>query len=340
MPASPRILHVISRLDGYGGARTLRLVAAKQAALGQSVAVAALGAEQPIVQELEAAGVAVHVSPRRWRIDPLAIARLGSWRQRNPAAWVHAWDTDALLYARFSNRRERMIAAWDAHLPAPPWAARLTGVQSTTIPAALAPHKQSPFDRQTALRELGLDDDAQWIATAGSLVRTKELDEAIWCYELVRVLHPKARLVIFGDGPDRDRLERYARLVSEPGCVRFAGFRADLGDLLPHADAYWQLDPAWRASHALLEAWAAAAPIIASDVGAHGAAITHGSTGLLVALRSRADVARATDQLLSNADFARRLGQTAAETASQTWSVEKTLAACEALYHSQPPAAP
>jgi glycosyltransferase involved in cell wall biosynthesis len=340
MPAPVRVLHLISRLDGYGGARTLRLVAAKQAELGQAVAVAALAADLAVVQELKHAGVDVHVAPRRWRYDPFALGRLKHWRRQRQDSLVHAWDEDALLYAWITNRREQIVAAWDAHPSAPLWATRLTGVRSMAIPPALAPRATSRVVRQAALRELGLEQDSRWIAIAGSLVRTKELDEAIWSYELVRVLHPAARIVIFGDGPDRHRLERYARLVSEPGCVRFTGFRADLADLLPHADAYWQLDPAQRTSHALLEALVSGTPVVASDVPAHRLAITPEATGMLVPLRSRADVARATDQLLNDASFARRLGQAGAEATAHTWSIEKTLAACEALYHSQPPAAP
>jgi glycosyltransferase involved in cell wall biosynthesis len=340
MSAPNRILHLISRLDGYGGARTLRLVAAKQAALGNTVAIAALAAERPIIRELTQAGVEIHVTSRRWRFDPLVLGRLARWRRRRSALLVHAWDLDALLHAWLTNRRERIIAAWDANPPAPLWATRLTGVRSMVIPAALPQRETSGVDRQAALNELGLEQDARWIAVAGSLVRSKELDEAIWCYELVRVLHPTARLVIFGDGPDRHRLERYASLVSEPGYVHFVGFRADLAVLLPHADAYWQLDPAPRTSHALLEALAAGAAVVASDIPAHRVAITPETTGMLVPLRSRADVARATDKLLSDADFARRLGRAGAEATIQTWSIDKTLATCDAVYHSRPPAAP
>jgi glycosyltransferase involved in cell wall biosynthesis len=340
MPAPQRILHLVSRLDGYGGARTLRLLAAKQAANGTSVTIAALAAERATVAELKGAGVEVDVTPRRWRFDPLTIARLLRWRRRRPATLVHVWDTDALLYTWLSGRRERIVAAWDASPPAPSWATRLTGVPAGAIPPALAPCGPSRLDRQAVLNELGLDDATRWIATAGSLVRGKEFDEAIWCFELVRVLHPTARLVVFGDGPDRHRLERYASLVSEPGCVRFIGYRADLAELLPHADVYWQLDPAQRTSHSLLEALAAGVPVVASDVAAHRIAIKSDVTGMLVPLRSRADVARATDQLLSDPEFARRLGQAGREAATRSWSIEKSLAACDALYHSQPPAAP
>ena len=76
----------------------------------------------------------------------------------------------------------------------------------------------------------------------------------------MRVLHPQARLVVFGDGPDRERLERFAGLVSEPACVVFCGYRADWTQLLPAVDVYWQLEPASTTPFALLEAMACGVP--------------------------------------------------------------------------------
>ena len=56
------------------------------------------------------------------------------------------------------------------------------------------------------LVRFNLPADARIIAVAGPLVRRRNLDEAIWAFELVRVLNPNARLLIVGDGPDPVRL--------------------------------------------------------------------------------------------------------------------------------------
>jgi hypothetical protein len=140
MPDPHRILHVISRLDGYGGARTLRLIAAKQAANGTKVAVAALVAEQAIVAELKGFGIDAFVTERRWRFDPLALGRLLHWRRQRPQALVHAWDTDALLHSWLTGRRGPIVAAWDASPPAPSWAVRLTGARAAPIRRPTASH--------------------------------------------------------------------------------------------------------------------------------------------------------------------------------------------------------
>ena len=110
-----------------------------------------------------------------------------------------------------------------------------------TVPLPLvAVHMFGP-QHAAWLESWQLPADARVIAIAGPLVRRAAADEAIWCFELVRVLYPEARLLVLGDGPDRARLERFADEVSEPGCVRFLGYRADIAEILPHADVYWQL---------------------------------------------------------------------------------------------------
>ena len=303
------LLNVISRLDGYGGARLLRYFAAHQARAGRAPRVAALAADPQIVRELREAGVDVAVLAARWGADPVALGRLARLRRQDERRRVVAWDLRAWCYARCAARGE---PATVAALPATP----------LDPPPAIS--------REAALAELQLPADARVIAVVGPLTPRKQVDEAIWAYELVRVLHADARLVVFGDGPDRHRLERYATLVSEPGCVRFAGYRADLPALLPHVDVYWQLDPSASTPYGLLEAMAAARPVVASHVPAHRAALAGGHGGSLVARGDRAGVARATDLLLQDAAAAQRLGAAARAMVERSWSLATRLAELDA----------
>lgn len=326
-----RILHVISQLDGYGGARTLRWLAARQASCGEGVAVAALSAMPEVVAELQAAGVEVYRLGSRWPADPVTAVRLAQAFRRAAPRVVHAWDPRSLLYARLAVRGTPVVAAWMERRRAWPWAAP-QGV--APLPRGIAISAPSPLTREEALGALGLSSDAEVIAMAGPLARRKGLDEAIWDFELLRVLHPKAQLVLIGDGPDRSRLERYAQLVSEPGCVQFTGYRPDLPALLPHADVYWQLDAADVTPLALLEAMAGGVPVVVSGVPALEAAVRHEATGLVVPHGHRAGVARATDQLLNDRVLSRRLAAEAVAEVRARWTLDRAERACEAVYRA------
>jgi glycosyltransferase involved in cell wall biosynthesis len=327
----PRILHVISRLDGYGAARLVRHIAAEQARRGWGVSVAPLEVERAIAAELAAAGVAAAPLGGRWRCDPFALGRLMRVGRRGAVDLIHAWDSRALAYATLANMGAPIVAAWTTAGAEPRWVSRISRGGLATIPPGATP-RESSWPRDAALHELGLPGDARVIAMAGPLMRRKEIDEAIWCFELVRVLHPNARLVVFGDGPDRPRLERYAELVSEPACVVFPGFRGDWVQLAAAIDVYWQLDAARVTPFALLEAMAAGVPAVVSNVPALIAAAMPGVAGLAVGRGVRAEVARATDSLLSDAALAEKLGRGGAECVAARWSLAKSAAVCEALY--------
>lgn len=355
------ILHLISRLDRYGGARMLRHLATRQAERGTAVAIAALVADPHVARELRDAGIEVQAFQCRGRWDVVAQARLVRLASQPGVDVVHAWDARTLALATLAGRRRlappcvatlgwadanrswtsrvvtragRRVAGFAASDEATrSWllAAGVAAERVTTVSPGAAWPSAPTRTRADVLDELALPPDAPLIAVVASLVRSKRLDETIWHFELVRVLHPNARLLIIGDGPDRARLERFANQVSEPDAVRFLGVRNDPAELLAHVDVYWQLSTGAATPWALLEALAAGAPVVAADVPAHRAVIDPNETGRLVPV-DRAEVTRATDELLADPAAAKRMGQAAAERIIAEWSLDKSLDAYGELY--------
>ena len=359
-----RTLHLTCRLDGYGGASMLRSLAVSQAAAGERVVVAPLLAEKLPVNSLRDQGVVVQPLGGRWPIDVVVLTRLARLRRQLAADVTHAWDVRSLALAALSGRRRPghvLIGSLLAIGDATPWTERIlrtmhTRVTAFTVPEEAARERLTQLGvadnrihvippgvsrrgageagpaRAALLKELNLPHDAKLIAVAGPLGRHRQVDEAIWAFELVRVVHPSARLLVVGDGADRARLERFAEQVSEPDCVRFLGYRDDWQGLLPGVDVFWQLNASVTTPLALLEAGAASVPAVASDVPAHRAAVVQDRTGLLVKFGDRAEAVRATDDLLANPARAERMGLAAAERIAEKWSLDATLGAFDRLY--------
>ena len=359
-----RTLHLTCRLDGYGGASMLRSLAVSQAAAGERVVVAPLLAEKLPVNALRDQGVIVQPLGGRWPIDVVVLTRLARLRRQLAADVTHAWDVRSLALAALSGRRRPghvLIGSLLAIGDATPWTERVlramhSRVTAFTVPEEAARERLTQLDvaanrihvippgvsrrgageagpaRAALLKELNLPHDAKLIAVAGPLGRHRQVDEAIWAFELVRVVHPSARLLVVGDGADRARLERFAEQVSEPDCVRFLGYRDDWQGLLPGIDVFWQLNASVTTPLALLEAGAASVPAVASDVPAHRAAVVQDRTGLLVKFGDRAEAVRATDDLLANPARAERMGLAAAERIAEKWSLDATLGAFDRLY--------
>ncbi|QDT76296.1 glycosyltransferase family 4 protein [Lacipirellula limnantheis] len=367
MPAAKhplRILHLTTRLDGYGGASMLRSLAMSQAAAGDRVVVAPLLAEKLPVHALRDQNVTVQTLGGRWPIDVIALARLARLRRQLAAAVTHTWDVRTLAHAALSGRRrpgQVLIGSLLAIGDATRWSERVLRsvhprVTALTVPEEASRERLTQLGidasrihvippgvsrrgageagpaRAGLLSELQLAGETKLIAVAGPLRRHRQVDEAIWAFELVRIIHPTARLLIVGDGNDRARLEGFAQQVSEPGCVRFLGYRDDWLALLPGIDVFWQLNASVTTPLAVLEAGAAGVPSVASDVPAHRAAVVHDRTGLLVKLGDRAEAVRATDELFANRARAERMGLAAAERMAEKWSLDATLAAFDRLY--------
>jgi glycosyltransferase involved in cell wall biosynthesis len=325
--------------------------------------VGALATADGVARELQERGVAVQVIGSRWAVDPIAAGRLARLVYSTQANIVHAWNARTLLHAclRRTKLQQKLVASIDAAQASRPWTSRVVrtlrsrvdafvagdeptrrwlGQQGVAgglihlIPAGVPRPSATARTRAAWLDRHSLPTNAKVIIAAGPLARRKQFDEVIWCFELVRVIYPQARLLLVGDGADGARLERFADEVSEPGCVRFLGYRSDIAETLPYADVFWQLDAPMAAPWALLEAQAAGVPVVASDVPAHRAAITPGETGLVVPHGNRAETARATDRIFRDRELAERLRGAAAKSAAEHWSLNTAIVAYEQLYES------
>src|SRR5690606_14779624 len=76
----------------------------------------------------------------------------------------------------------------------------------------------------TALSESGRDRERPLIMTTGRLLKVKGHDFLLEAFADLRRQHPAARLLIIGDGEERDALERLADELQVRAHVEFAGY--------------------------------------------------------------------------------------------------------------------
>jgi len=307
-----QILHVAANLNGYGLTRQLELLVTEQLAAGQRVHVVALAANREAIAIFRQLGVDCRVLDRRWHRDPFVAVRLTKELRRQSHDLLHLWGQGAVDYFRSVQRFVRRV----------PMLATLPHDRDC-IPPGIALPNTSNLSRQQFLAEQNLSEDSTLIAVTGPLVRTQCIDEAIWDFELVRTLDEKVRLLIFGDGPDRHRLERFARLTSEPSAIRFLGYRADFCELLPLADLFWHTAVAGESLPlTVLEAMAAGVPVVANEGPGCQKVLEHGTNGYLVPNNDRAIFARHTLRLMQDARHANALATQATQTIAERFSVK------------------
>jgi len=141
------------------------------------------------------------------------------------------------------------------------------------------------------------------------------------------------RFVIVGDGPLRPALEEKRRELGLEELVIFAGWMPNANEVaLPAFDIFFQ-PSLWEAmSIALLEAMAAAKPVVATHVGEAPHMIEDGLDGYLVESRDLEHMATALRRLIDDPNLRSRLGEAAREKVSKSFSVERMTRSYEAIY--------
>lgn len=163
----------------------------------------------------------------------------------------------------------------------------------------LAHFQDLPSDDQLA-------NDEGYLLYFGRLSPEKGVEELL--HALVRA--PHIPVVIAGDGPEREHLEALARSLNLSR-VLFAGTVS--GEQLKHliARCSFSLFP----SHAyetlgksILESYAYARPVVASDLGSRREFVEHGVTGLLYSPGDREQLAHSISFLFERTDLIEKMG--------------------------------
>ena len=216
--------------------------------------------------------------------------------------------------------------------PSYPWRVIYNGVDTAVF-------RPDPEARAAFYRELGASPDHFWVGAVGRLERWKGFDILIDAFALVAAKHPNARLVIIGDvvfdhlKDVKTELQDQVKRLGLQDKVVFAGFRADMPtvmaaiDMLAHSPIDREGFPV-----TLLEAMAAARPIVTVPAGGTVEQVFNGKNGYLVPSRDRKAIAEAISHVIADPALARRLGETGRRLIEERFSVEAQAAQVEQLY--------
>lgn len=199
------------------------------------------------------------------------------------------------------------------------------------IPPAVSP--APPPDPTAFRRSLGIPDAARLILAAGAFDRDAALKDAAWAFDILKYAAPDLHLVLVGDGPERERVERFARGIgADDYRTRFAGPRADLPSLFALAEVVWVTHRRGGVSTAL-ESMAAGKPVVAVGTPDLAETVADGVSGVLVPPGDRVRMAAVTAELLAGPERAAVLGA-AGRAAAGRFSVAAMAERYASVYHS------
>lgn len=121
--------------------------------------------------------------------------------------------------------------------------------------------------------------------------------------------HPKARLIIAGNGSHRKALEMQSYMLNIRKRVVFLGERNDIAELLSISHIFVLPSLNEGLGIVLLEAQSMGVPIVATKVGGIPEAVRDGETGMLVPPKNSPAIAQAIVYLLSNPQKRKQFGE-------------------------------
>ncbi|MFN2114728.1 MAG: glycosyltransferase family 4 protein [Anaerolineae bacterium] len=197
-----------------------------------------------------------------------------------------------------------------------------------------ASYSAAAAERNAARASLGLSRDAPVVLTVGRLTEQKGLDDLLSALVTVREARPDARLLIAGDGPDRESLEQQARGQGLGGTVTFLGYRDDVPSLLAASDVFALASRAEGLPMALLEAMALGVPAAVTAVGGVPDVVRDGVTGLLVPPGDPDALAHRVLELIGDAEMARSIGAAAQQSVRRSYAPDHAARLLAATYRA------
>ena len=183
----------------------------------------------------------------------------------------------------------------------------------------------APMPRDQARRELGIDASTELVGVFGRLSSEKGQKVALEAMALLINTRPDARMLIVGDGKDREELISLAGSLGIGGRVRFEAFDPDIRPMISACDVV--LVPSLKEGFGLVavNAMALHRPVIAAAVGGLPEIVKDGETGVLVPPGEPEPMARALSELLADPERMNQMGKLGHKRAEEHFDLDRQI---------------
>ncbi len=167
------------------------------------------------------------------------------------------------------------------------------------IPNGVDTQKFRPADQGGARQSLGIDTSMNEteiiIGAAGRLTKVKGFDVLIEAVRLLVESGRRPRVLIAGEGPERDSLRTQIAEAGLQDRIQLLGIREEMATLYAACDVFVLSSHREGSPSVVLEAMASECPVVATAVGGVPEIIEDGRSGILVPPGDAQSLARARD---------------------------------------------
>jgi L-malate glycosyltransferase len=362
--AGPQVLQVVLSLSP-GGTERLVIELSKRLHAAHGMHVCCLDAPGAWAEELTARGISVTALGRRPGFSPAVGREIARIAAMHDATVLHCHQYSPFVYGtlvRFWRPMEVVFTEHGRFSDAPPslkrqianrllsrFPSRVFSVSNdlrTHLTSEGFPQQKvqvihngihmgtsvGPSARREARRRLGVEPQHVVIGSVARLDPVKDFPTMVRAFRDVHRVLAHARLVIIGDGPERETVSVTIAEAGLTDSVILAGHREDVPSLLPALDIYANSSIFEGVSLTILEAMAAALPVVATRVGGTPEVVVDGETGRLVPARDVRAMAEALLTIATDPGTAARMAASGRHRVERHFSIERMVERYAAVY--------
>lgn len=280
---------------------------------------------------------AVVTLARREQVDVLcshdyksnAVGWLAAGRLWKPLVVVFhgrtSHDGKVRLYERLDDhvlRRSTLVVAVSQDGRRRLGARGVRGSRVVVIPNALDAESGAWSTDGPIRRRLRLAAQDPLLVFSGRLSPEKGVDLLLSAMERLVGARPRLTLVVLGCGPEEPRIRARVARIGLASNVHLLGFQRDVYPFLREMDFAVLPSLSEGMPLAILEAYAARKPVVATRVGGVPEVVDHGLTGLLVPPRDPIALAEAMEELIRDRERAAAMGEAGARRLAAEFTVK------------------
>jgi glycosyltransferase involved in cell wall biosynthesis len=196
----------------------------------------------------------------------------------------------------------------------------------------LEPRVRFDGDPTEVRRRHGIPEGKFVVGWFGRMTAVKRTDDLLTMLAGVRERGVDALLLLVGDGDDRERLEQRAHDLGLARACLFLGYQEDVAAWYAICDAVVLTSASEGTPVTIIEALAAARPVVATAVGGVPDVVDEGETGFLVPPGDTRTVADRLEVLARDPARRAAMGATGRQRVLERYAVERLVADVDALY--------
>ncbi|MDZ5782290.1 N-acetyl-alpha-D-glucosaminyl L-malate synthase BshA [Marinococcus luteus] len=187
------------------------------------------------------------------------------------------------------------------------------------------------MDKKDLKKAYNIDENEKVLLHVSNFRPVKRVVDVVRTFAAVQA-EVSCKLVMLGDGPDREKAWAEAKRLGVDQDVLFLGNQREVSDYLHVADLMLLLSEKESFGLAALEAMACGVPVIGTDVGGIPEVIFHNETGYVVPLGAVELAAQQAVGLLTDPDRMKRFKQRSLDVVEEYFSSARIVAQYEEVY--------